>query len=43
MRDILFRGKRCDNGEWVYGSLFLEGPRVEIVQELINLNGVYKK
>lgn len=23
MRDILFRGKRLDNGEWVYGNLFL--------------------
>lgn len=25
MRDIIFRGKRLDNGEWVYGSLLLIG------------------
>lgn len=25
MRPIIFRGKRLDNGEWVYGSLLLIG------------------
>ena len=24
MREILFRGKRCDNGEWVFGN-FVRG------------------
>ena len=23
MREISFRGKRKDNGEWVYGNLFI--------------------
>ena len=24
MREILFRGKRLDNGEWVYGSFCMD-------------------
>ena len=24
MREILFRGKRVDNGEWVYGNFCME-------------------
>ena len=29
MRDILFRGKRIDNGEWVYGNLIRRNVCVE--------------
>lgn len=32
MREILFRGKRCDNGEWVYGNFVMDGT--EFVKRL---------
>ncbi|KAF6584975.1 YopX family protein [Paenibacillus sp. EKM211P] len=31
MRDIKFRGKRLDNGEWVFGDIWQHNGRVDIV------------
>lgn len=31
MRDIIFRGKRTDNGEWVYGGITLNGEQAFII------------
>ena len=35
MREIIFRGKRLDNGEWVYGSLFVGFQKSYICPEAI--------
>ena len=35
MREIIFRGKRIDNGEWVYGSLFVGFNKCYICPEAI--------
>ena len=32
MREILFRGKRIDNGEWVYGSLYSVRDKAYIIE-----------
>lgn len=40
MRDIKFRGKRIDNGEWVYGSLIgsdvIVGDIIDFTEEYFN-------
>ena len=33
MRDILFRGKRRDNGEWVYGN-YIHTPNVTFIYDV---------
>lgn len=34
MREIKFRGKRLDNGEWVYGSLLMSEPQEKSLEPL---------
>ena len=33
-REIKFRGKRIDNGEWVYGDLLHFGNKTEILRDI---------
>lgn len=37
MRDIKFRGKRLDNGEWVFGDIWQHNGRVDIVDHKANM------
>lgn len=34
MREIKFRGRRLDNGEWVYGFLFMQDGKAYIITDL---------
>ncbi|MDY4592599.1 MAG: YopX family protein [Eubacteriales bacterium] len=39
MREILFRGKRVDNGEWVYGDFLTDGIDYTTAIRVHNANG----
>lgn len=34
MREIKFRGRRLDNGEWVYGFVFMQDGKAYIITDL---------
>lgn len=43
MREIKFRGKRLDNGEWVYGSLVAMNDGVGIAPQSYHSVAISKK
>lgn len=49
MREILFRGKRIDNGEWVEGDVFVRDEYAEIYKHVsvifagVELNGIWQR
>lgn len=37
-REILFRGKRIDNGEWIYGGIYVDNAECFIINDLLPVN-----
>lgn len=37
-REILFRGKRIDNGEWIYGGIYVDNAGCFIINDSLPVN-----